>query len=96
MADMTQDNFPEQLKQVIEEGLRSVGVEGTVDVEPIPQTRMCRVYVVSSKRDALSPAEWHKLTTEIVRDRLGREAALRVGMIYTVTPDELASYREAQ
>ena len=93
MAEMTQQNFRDQVKQVLEDGLRLVGIDGSVDVEEVPRTRMCRVYIVTPNRDSLTPTEWQKLTSRLIRDRLGEEGELRIGMIYTVTPEELASYR---
>jgi hypothetical protein len=96
MAQLTQVELAQRVKEILEAGLQLVGIEGFVEVELIPDTRMCRVDVVSPIRDNLKASEWDKLTRGLLENVLGRDEALRVGAIYALTPEQLAAYREQE
>ena len=94
MAQVTDAQFDETLQQVLAEGLRDVGLEVTVRVEPIPETRLHRVFVITSQRDRLKPSEWQNVLWRIIHHRLGEDAEFRISMILTLTPEDWETYQQ--
>ncbi len=93
MAQMTNGDLQRRVEQVLRDGLSELDIDAQVDVEPVAQSRLVRVFVVSDQRDSLSPTEWDRTLARLVRDRIGPEAESRIGMIYTVTPGEMEKFR---
>lgn len=93
MAEMTVPQFRRRLKEVLTEGLRASGISVRVEVEPVPGTKLSRVYVVSKHRDNLGPTEWDTLLWRLIHNEFGHDADVRITTIYTLTPAELKRYR---
>jgi hypothetical protein len=80
--------FPARLVDVIQEGLRSVGIDASISVEPIRGTRLHRVHVTSSAFDQLRPSERQDLLWRIVSQSFTPAEQLRISMILTLSPRE--------
>ena len=84
--------FVHRLKRALVEGLGVAGVDDVeVLAESIPGTHLHRITVVSEKFRQLQFSERQDLLWRIIRQRLTPEQELRISMILTLTPDDLAA-----
>ncbi len=90
MAEMKKLKFPDLIKNVLIDGLKSQRIEAEVDSEPIRSTRMHRVIVLAKKFKQLHPRERQNLVWHIVDNKISREDQLSISSIVTVTPKEFA------
>jgi len=83
-----------RLKEGLIAGLKSSGIQARIDMEPVPGTRLHRVYVIAKKFAKLRPTERQDLVWRILDRHLRPEEQFRISMIYTVTPEEMPDYDE--
>jgi acid stress-induced BolA-like protein IbaG/YrbA len=90
MGEVTaSDNFAERVRQILREDLRKSGLDVDVRIEPIPDTRLHRVIIVSQQIQQLGPAERQNLVWRIIGEHLTRDEQLQISMILTLSPDEI-------
>lgn len=81
--------FLERLRGALVQSLKEVGIVATVNVEPIPTTRLFRVAVLAAKFEVLRPSERQDLVWRIAEQNCTAEELLRISMIVTLTPREI-------
>ena len=81
--------FASRLRDSLIEGLKTAGLEATVDVERIQGTKLHRVFVVADAFAKLRPSERQDLVWRIADQSLSPEERLQISMIFTVTKSEL-------
>jgi len=96
MAKVRTARFVDQLKDALVEGLGNVGIDADVRMEPVPTTRLYRVFVVASNFKPLKHTERQNLVWRMAERVLSPENQLRVSMIVTLTPEEAGEQRAAR
>ena len=86
----SQRAFAEKLGQVLVQGLGQAGIPAKVEFEPIPATRLVRVLLTARKFRNLRPSERQDLVWRIVASHFKPDEQLKISMINTLTPEELA------
>jgi hypothetical protein len=92
MAQLTaaQKGLTSRLRRVLDEGLAIGGIDARVSTESVRGTKLTRVLVTAPGFKSLRPSERQDLVWRIVGASFDREEQLRISMILTLTPDELA------
>jgi acid stress-induced BolA-like protein IbaG/YrbA len=80
----------DQIKLVLVHHLKEVGIQVKVTTEPVPLTKLRRVMVISQQFAKMRQSERQDLVWRIVTESLTYEQRLRISMIVTLTPNELA------
>ncbi len=80
--------FASRLKDELINGLKTAGIDATVDVERVQGTKLHRVFVVADAFAKLRPAERQDLVWRIADQALSPDERLQISMIYTVTKAE--------
>jgi hypothetical protein len=83
-------SFQRRLAQRLVDGLKVGGIRAKVQSEPVPQTKLFRVNVIAPAFESLRPSERQDLVWRIVSQHFDSEDQLRISMILTLTPNELA------
>jgi hypothetical protein len=81
--------FATRLRDELIRGLKTVGINATVDIERVLGTQLHRVFVVADAFAKLRPAERQDLVWRIADQALSPDERLRISMIFTVTKNEL-------
>jgi len=82
--------FLKRLKGAIIDVLGANGIAAEVDMTPVPTTRLYRVAVMAPKFKELKHSERQNLVWRITERAISPDEQMRVSMIVTLTPDELA------
>lgn len=90
MAKMRTPVHVKKLTEALGTGLRDAGIRAEIEAEPVPGTRLHRVYVVAAKFKALNPFERQDLVWRIAQATLTQDEQFLISMIMTLTPQELA------
>jgi hypothetical protein len=92
MAQMTatEKNLKSRVRAALEEGLAVGGITAKVSTEAIKGTKLTRVLVTSPQFKSLRPSERQDLVWRIMGDTFQWDEQLRISMIMTLTPEELA------
>ena len=80
--------FLAQLKDALIGDLAKAGIRARVELEPVPTTRLHRVYVFASEFAALKHSERQNLVWRIADRVLDADQQLLISMIITLTPNE--------
>ncbi|MCX7014633.1 MAG: hypothetical protein NTW86_19125 [Candidatus Sumerlaeota bacterium] len=80
--------FLANLKKSLIDVLKENGIVAEVDTEPVPTTRMHRVYVLAPRFKAMRHSERQELVWRIAEKTLPTEDQFRISMILTLTPEE--------
>jgi hypothetical protein len=81
--------FCERLAQALREGLQKVGIEATVEVEPVRSTLLHRALAVSPQFAELGYMDRQEVVWRIINHYFSPEDKLYVSSVYTMTPDEM-------
>ena len=79
-----------RVRRALEDGLNIAGIEAKVTTEAIKGTKLARVMVTAPGFKSLRPSERQDLVWRIMSGYFERDEQLRISMILTLTPDELA------
>lgn len=90
MARIKTPAYVRKLIEALQKSLAAAGIRAEIEAEPAPYTRFHRVYIVAPKFKALTPSERQDLVWRIAQQVLTPEEQLRISMLLTVTPQELA------
>lgn len=85
----TTKTLGKRLRDVLEAGPRTAGIEAQVETEPVPITRLHRAIAVSRQFRYMGQLERQEVVWRIVGHALTPEEQQRVSTILTVTPKEL-------
>ena len=80
--------FLAQLRNALVDDLAKAGIRATVEVEPVPTTKLHRIYVFAPEFRALKHSERQNLVWRIADRGLDADQQLLISMIITLTPDE--------
>jgi hypothetical protein len=86
----TEKSLKARVRHALEEGLAVGGITAKVSTEAIKGTKLTRVMVTAPQFKSLRPSERQDLVWRIMGDTFQRDEQLRISMIMTLTPDELA------
>ena len=81
--------FASRLRAELTQGLKTGGIDATVDVERVHGTKLHRVFVVADAFANLRPSERQDLVWRIADQALTAEERLQISMIFTVTKSEM-------
>lgn len=80
--------FLDRLKTALLEELRVAGIKAEVEAEPVPTTKLYRMWVLAPKFRKLQHWERQNLVWRIAESALSRAEQMRISMIVTLTPLE--------
>jgi hypothetical protein len=80
--------FLSELLTALEEGLKQGGIRAQIDSEPVPGTKLHRVFIISPNFRNVRQGERQDLVWRIADETLQPENKLRISMMLTLTPAE--------
>jgi hypothetical protein len=80
--------FVTQLRNALVEDLAKAGVRAKVEIEPVPTTKLHRIYVFAPEFRVLKHSERQDLVWRIADRVLEPNQQLLISIIITLTPDE--------
>ena len=80
--------FLTQLRSALVDDLAKAGIRAKVELEPVPTTRLHRVFVFATEFQALKHSERQNLVWRIADRVLDEDQQLLISMIITLTPNE--------
>jgi len=80
--------FLNQLRNALVDDLGKAGIRAKVELEPVPTTRLHRVFVFAPEFAALKHSERQNLVWRITDRILDQDQQLLISMIITLTPNE--------
>lgn len=83
-------SFRDRLRKVLKEELASGGIAAIITTEAVPYTKLLRVMVKAKNFRDMRPSERQDFVWRIVDKHFSVDEQLRISMILTLTPDELA------
>jgi hypothetical protein len=84
-------DFVSRLIEALERELNSVGIAAEMSWEPVPPTKLARITVISPDFRNMKPSERQQVVWRIADQALSNEEKMRVSMILTLTPKEIAA-----
>jgi len=84
----TKPPFLTQLRNALVDDLAKAGIRAKVELEPVPTTRLHRVFVFAPEFQALKHSERQNLVWRIADRVLDGDQQLLISMIITLTPNE--------
>jgi hypothetical protein len=81
--------FADRLREDLLQGLKTAGIDATIDIERVQGTKLHRVFVVADAFAKLRPSERQDLVWRIADQSLSPNERLQISMIFTVTKSEL-------
>jgi len=81
--------FASRLKDALIQGLKTAGIDASVDTERVQGTKLHRVFVVADAFAELRPAERQDVVWRIAGQALSPDEQLQISMIFTVTNEEM-------
>lgn len=83
-------DYVNRLKTALVQELQERGIHAEVDSEPVPPTKLHRVFVYAPEFQAMWHSERQDLVWAIAERVLSPEEVLNVSMILTLSPEECA------
>jgi hypothetical protein len=80
--------FVQRLRTALTDTLKDSGIKAEVWAEPVPTTRLYRVWVTAPKFKSLKHSERQSLVWRIAESALPPDEQMRISMIVTMTPQE--------
>ena len=80
--------FLTQLRNALVDDLAKAGIHAKVELEPVPTTRLHRVFVLAPEFQALKHSERQNLVWRIADRVVDADQQLLISMIITLTPNE--------
>ena len=77
-----------RLKKALVETLKRAGIEAKVKSEPVPQTKLFRLAVLSPQFKAMRHSERQSLVWRITEKAISPDDQMRISMIHTLTSEE--------
>jgi hypothetical protein len=81
--------FLTRLKKALIDTLHDTGIDATVDMEPVPTTKLYRVAVLAPQFKKLKHSERQSLVWRILEKAISPDQQMRISMVLTLAPDEV-------